>query len=155
MVTIEKNEVKVGKFVDSDHVDQLRKNYRDKRWADNSRRIGKPDALSVWFSLEDMEHFLQQLRKHGGNGIRYYFGAYDEAFAERPMYAGRQTIVMVGTREKEGGNAKDIYIQTGESTSILAYNLGKLCPPVCQSGDGLDEIGMVITDKGSEGLIVV
>lgn len=155
MATIEKKEVKVGKFVSSGHVDTLKRNYKEKRWAENSKRIGKPDSLSVWFSLEDMETFLQQLKAHGGNGIRFYFGAYDEAFAEKPLYAGRQTIVMVGTKDKEGRATKDLYIQSGENTSILAYNLGRLCPPICQSGDGLDDIGMVITDKGDEGLIVV
>lgn len=155
MATIEKKEVKVGKFVSSGHVETLRRNYKEKRWAENSKRIGKPDSLSVWFSLQDMESFLQQLKAHGGNGIRFYFGAYDEAYAEKPLYAGRQTIVMVGTRDKAGRAAKDMYIHTGENTSILAYNLGRLCPPICQSGDGLDDMGMVITDKGDEGLIVV
>lgn len=158
MLTIEKKSGKVGKFVSTDHVETVRKNYREQRWQQNSKRIGKPDSLSVWFSLEDIEGFLDKLKNHGGDGIRFYFGAYDEAFAEKPLYAGRQTIVMVGTRQKQTVNgeiSKDIYISTKEGTNILAYNVGRLCPPICQSGDGLDDLGISIVDKGDEGLIVV
>lgn len=158
MLTIEKKSGKVGKFVSTDHVETVRKNYREQRWLQNSKRIGKPDSLSVWFSLEDIEGFLDKLKNHGGDGIRFYFGAYDEAFAEKPLYAGRQTIVMVGTRQKQTVNgeiSKDIYISTKEGTNILAYNVGRLCPPICQSGDGLDDLGISIVDKGDEGLIVV
>lgn len=158
MLTIEKKSGKVGKFVSTDHVETVRKNYREQRWQQNSKRIGKPDSLSVWFSLEDIEGFLDKLKNHGGDGIRFYFGAYDEAFAEKPLYAGRQTIVMVGTRQKQTVNgeiSKDIYISTKEGTNILAYNVGRLCPPICQSGDGLDDLGISIVDKGDKGLIVV
>ena len=160
MTTVEKKSGKVGKFVGTEHVETVRRNYREQRWIQNSRRIGKPDSLSVWFSLEDVEGFLEKLKNHGGNGIRFYFGAYDTEFVEKPLYAGRQTIVMVGTRQKATGNGevgydKDMYISTKEGTSILAYNVGRPCPPVCTSGDGMDDLGITIVDKGDDGLIIV
>ena len=149
---------KVGKFVGTEHVETVRRNYREQRWVQNSKRIGKPDSLSVWFSLEDVEGFLEKLKNHGGDGIRFYFGAYDTEYAEKPLYAGRQTIVMVGTRQKETANGeinKDMYISTKEGTSILAYNVGRPCPPYCNTGDGMDDLGITIVDKGDDGLIIV
>jgi hypothetical protein len=155
MVTIEKKSVRAGKFVDTKHVDTIIKNYKQKRWAQNSERLGKEDSLSVWFSVEDIEAFLEKAKEHGGDGVRFYFGAYDEQFAEKPVYAGRQTLVMVATKEKEtatGTTNKDIYFNTEKGSSILAYNFGCVCPPYCANDNG--RIGVTIIDKGSEGLVV-
>jgi hypothetical protein len=157
MVAIKKKSVKVGKFVSTTHVETVRKNYKEQRWLQNSRRIGKADSLSVWFSLEDVESFVEKLKEHGGDGIRFYFGAYNNEYAEKPLYAGRQTIVMVATRQKQTLNGelnKDIYINTEAGANILAYNVGRPCPPYCQNGDDFDDLGIVI-DKSDEGLIVV
>lgn len=157
MMTIEKKSVKVGKFVSTAHVDTVIKNYKQNRWVHNSKRLGKEDSLSVWFSVEDMEAFLEKAKEHGGDGVRFYFGAYDENFADKPLYAGRQTVVMVATKQKEtmsGTADKDIYINTDEGTSILAYNVGRLCPPLCQNGEDFGGLGITIVDKGDDGLIV-
>ena len=85
-----------------------------------------------------------------------YFGAYGHDNAPKPLYAGRQTIVMVATRQKEtenGGTTKDIYIHTEKGTSILAYNVGSLCPPFCQNDDF--GVGITIVDKGQDGIVIV
>lgn len=156
-MTIEKKSVKVGKFVNTEHVDTVIKNYKKERWAHNSKRLGKEDSLSVWFSADDIEAFLEKVKEHGGDGVRFYFGAYDEKFADKPLYAGRQTIVMVATKQKEtlAGNVdKDIYVNTEKGTSILAYNVGRLCPPMCQNGEDFGGLGITIVDKGDDGLIV-
>ena len=158
MMTIKKKSVKVGKMVDTKHVDRVIRNYKQERWAHNSKRLGKEDSLSVWYSVEELEEFLSKVREHGGDGIKLYFGAYDKDDAPQPQYQGRQTVVLVATREKQtlGGVAnKDIYINTEEGTSILAYNVGRLCPPICGQGDDLDGLGIGIVDKGDEGLIVI
>lgn len=155
MMTIEKKVVKAGKFVNTTHVDTVIKNYKQERWVHNSRRLGKEDSLSVWFSVADIEEFLEKAKMHGGDGVRFYFGAYDKEFAERPVYAGRQTLVMVATKERESlsgeVNNKDIYFNDDNGTSILAYNFGSVCPPFCSHDTG---IGVTIIDKGSEGLII-
>ncbi len=65
---------------------------------------------------------------------------------------------MVGTRQKETANGeinKDMYISTKEGTSILAYNVGRPCPPICSTGDDFDDLGISIVDKGDDGLIIV
>ena len=132
------------------------RNYKRERWVHNSKRIGKEDSLSVWYSVEELEDFLARVREHGGDGVKLYFGAYGEDYTGNPLYAGRQTVVFVATkaREAEQGTVnKDLYINKEEGSTILAYNFGSLCPPYCSTGDGIG-IGVTILDKGDEGLIV-
>jgi len=91
----------VGKFVDSKHTDNVIRNYKQERWVQNSKHIGKEDSLSAWYSVEELERFLAIIKEHGADGVRMYFGAYDADYAEVPLYAGRQTIVMVATQGKD------------------------------------------------------
>lgn len=163
MVKTQKKSLKVGKLVNSAHVDNAIRNYKQHRWVHNSRRLGKEDSLSIWYSLEELQQFFEMAKENGADGVRMYFGAYDETYQEQPLYAGRQTIMLVATRNRateEGSTDKDIYIQTNHGTSILAYNAGRPCPPVCSSfgdgGDGGDfsEIGITIVDKGDDGIVV-
>jgi hypothetical protein len=157
MMTTQKKSVKAGKFVNTDHVNTVIRNYKQNRWVHNSKRLGKEDSLSVWFSVEDLEGFLAKAKEHGGDGVRFYFGAYDENFTEKPLYAGRQTIVMVATKQKEtiaGTTDKDIYINTEKGSNILAFNIGRLCPPCCQNGDDFGGLGITIVDKGEDGLAI-
>ncbi len=158
MLEVQKKSVKVGKLVDTAHVDTVIRNYKQERWAHNSKRLGKEDSLSVWYSVEELEEFFEKVKENGGDGIRMYFGAYKEDYKEQPLYAGRQTVVLVATKEREtlkGEANKDLYINTEKGTSILAYNAGKLCPPFCiELGGGYDEIGITIIDKGNDGLVV-
>ena len=153
MLTIQKKSLKAGKFVNTEHVDSVIKNYKQERWVHNSKRLGKEDSLSVWYSVEELEGFLAKAKEHGSDGIRMYFGAYSQDHAPKALYEGRQTIVMVATRHKEtekGEINKDVYINTEKGTTILAYNVGHLCPPFCGNG----EIGITIIDKGVEGMII-
>jgi hypothetical protein len=156
MLAIKKKSLKAGKLVNTEHVNTVIRNYKQERWIHNSKRLGKEDSLSVWYSLEELEEFLAKAKDHGGDGIKLYFGAYDQEHASQPLYAGRQTIVLVATKEKETANGtvnKDIYINTKKGTSILAYNAGKLCPPFCTLDDD-SGIGITIVDKGDEGMVI-
>ena len=82
MLTIEKKSVKAGKLVNTKHVDTVIKNYKQERWVHNSKRLGKEDSLSVWYSLEELEEFMELIKTHGGDGVRLYFGAYDKEYDE-------------------------------------------------------------------------
>ncbi len=152
--TINRKATKAGKFVNTEHVETVRSNYKTERWLPNSQRLGKEDSLSVWYSVEELENFLSVIKEEGGDGVRMYFGAYGHENAPQPLYAGRQTIVMVATKLKDGEGIeanKDLYVQRGNNTTILAYNVGKLCPPWCVSvGDGFEQ--MEINNKS---LVVV
>ncbi len=159
MLTIEKKNLSVGKFVSTKHVDTLIRTYKQERWAQNSSRIGKEDSLTVWHSIEELEEFLQTAKMHGGDGIKFCFAVYPESYSENPDYAGRQTIVMVATktREQENGQGqRDIYIQGKSGVEILAYNTGRLCPPMCPPPNDVDnpEIGTAIVNK-AEGMVIV
>jgi hypothetical protein len=157
MLTIGKKSVRVGKLVDSKHVDTVIKDYKKERWVHNSKRLGKEDSLSAWLTVEEMEDFLNMIKAQGGDGMRIYFGAYSHDEAPKELYKGRQTVVFVGTKQKETEegtmNNKDIYINTENGTSILAYNAIHLCPPFCKELDP-DEIGITIIDKGEDGLAI-
>ena len=160
MLTIEKNPVKVGKRVNTAHVDKVIRNYKTERWVHNSERIGKEDSLSAWWSIEELEQFMTEAKTSGADGIKFYFAAYDETTASRPEYVGLQTLVMVGTKQKEmadGTNKnKDVYVNTGKGNNIVAYNAGRLCPPLCGTSDNLnEEIGITIVDKGDAGMVVI
>lgn len=167
MLTIQKKSLKSGKYVNTDHVDSIVRTYKQERWVHNSARIGKEDSLSTWYSIEELEEFINTAKMHGADGIKFYFAAYPSDFAEKPEYAGRQTLALVATKSKEmedGVGHKDIYIHDGESTTILAYNLGKICPPNCPvpppkpndiDADDWGGIGITIVDRGDQGLTLV
>lgn len=157
MTTIQKKSLKVGKQVNTNHVDTVIRNYKKERWVHNSKRIGKEDSLSIWYSIEELEEFMAMAKDQGADGIKIYFGAYDEHYKEQPLYAGRQTVVLVATKHKmtgAGESNKDVYIQTEQGSSILAWNAGKPCPPLCGTRDGDGDVGITIVDKGDEGIII-
>jgi hypothetical protein len=156
----------VGKYVNTAQVDEVIRTYKKERWIHNTERIGKEDSLSGWYSLEEMEAFLANAKEYGADGIRFYFGAYPANYQEVPEYAGRQTFVMVGTKNKVTGKGsfdKDIYINNESGHSILAYNGVKICPPKCGGGGedsgltGMDDFGLGITiiDKTDGGTVVI
>ena len=98
-------------------------------------------------------------KEHGADGIKLYFGVYDKDYEEKPLVAGRQTIALVATKHKvtdAGESNKDIYINTDNGSTILAWNVGSICPPYCGTKDGFGygDIGITIVDKGDEGMII-
>jgi hypothetical protein len=159
MITTQKKSIKVGKYVNTEHVDTVIRTYKQERWAQNSDRIGKEDSLSAWYSVEELEEFIQTAKQHGADGVKIYFAAYPTDFSEVPEYAGRQTVVLVGTKRKQtpnGGKDKDIYINTENGSQILAYNMSKICPPFCGSkDDDYDGLGITIVDRKDQGLTIV
>jgi hypothetical protein len=162
MITAPKTSISVGKYVDTKHVDTVIREYKQERWAQNSERIGKEDSLSVWWSIEELEGFLANAKENSADGIKMYFAAYPSDYTDQPLYADRQTIVMVATKTKEtptGSINKDIYTTTENGSSILAYNMGRMCPPLCGTGTGLGDndwgLGMTIVDRGDKGAILI
>lgn len=161
MQTIETKSLKVGKYVNTAHVDTVIRNYKQERWVQNSERIGKEDSLSAWWSVEELEGFIEHAKTHGADGVKFYFAAYDKESAPIPEYEDRQTLVMVATKQKENADGttknKDIYITTDKGSSIVAYNMGSLCPPFCGQSQEHDniEIGVTLVDTGDKGFVVI
>ena len=83
-----------------DDTETFIREYKQKRWVQNSERIGKADSLSAWYSVEELENFLTMAKSNGGDGVRFFYGAFPEDYSAQPEYAGRQTLVMVATKSK-------------------------------------------------------
>lgn len=153
---------KKGRQVDTRHVDQLIRNYKKERWVQNTQRLGKADSLSAWYGMEELQSFLQLAKENQADGIKMYFGVYPPDFAEVPEFRGRQTIVLVATKEKlnEKGKTvnKDIYIQNEGKPEILAFNFSSLCPPSCPpndtSGTHPETIGITILENNNQIIVI-
>ena len=160
MIKFQKKSLKVGKYVNTEHVDSLIRTYKKERWIHNTERLGKPDSLSSWYSIEELEEFIATAKKEGADGIKLYFAAYPKDFAKVPEYAGRQTTVFVATKQKQtesGVLNKDLYVNGQSGPEILAYNMGVLCPPYC-GGKGVgsdDGLGITVIDKKEKGMIII
>jgi hypothetical protein len=159
---------KKGKLVNTQHVNELVGNYKKERWIQNSQKLGKMDSLSTWYGLDEMQSFLQLAKQHRADGIKMYYGVYGKDFAGDPELRGRQTIVLVATRQKNvAGNIvnKEIYVNKQGQSEILAFNFGTPCPPYCGSseppgdsdyGFGIDMsgIGLSVIENNGEIIIV-
>lgn len=161
MSTKQKKPVKAGEFVNTSYVDAVLREYKKSRWIQNSERIGKPDSLSVWISMEIIEEFLNLSKMHGGDGVKFYFSAYPEDYTAKPEYAGRQSLVMVATKSKqtEFGTTvnKDMYITRNGESTILAVDKLPMCPPFCGGSNegGMGDLGITIVDKGPNGMELI
>lgn len=160
---------KRGKLVNTQHVNELVGNYKKERWIQNSQKLGKVDSLSTWYGLDELQSFLQLARQHQADGIKMYYGVYGNDFEGDPELRGRQTVVLVATKQKTvGGNIvnKEIYLHKDGKPEILAFNFGGICPPYCGStqppdsdngfGIGFDMsgIGLSVIEKNGEIIIL-
>ena len=161
MITQQKNSVKRDLRPSAGQVADLIREYKKTRWSPNSERIGKPDSLSAWYRIEDLENFLALAKSKGGDGIRFYFAAYPKNYSAIPGYSGRQTLALVGTKSKitELGAVanKDIYYSKNGRLKILSGSLPQTCPPICNppSEGGMGDLGITIIDKGENGMELI
>ncbi len=144
---------KSGKRVGNDHVDLLISRYKKERWQANSKLIGRADALSTWYGLEELTEFLALTKEHGADGIKMYYGVYPTDPAIPQALQGRQTVVLVATKTShspKGSTNKDLYIDRNGHPEILAFNYGDICPPFCGSGGPPDyePLGMSVEKTG-------
>jgi len=160
MNTQVKKYVKVKKTAKTENAETLIREYKQKRWVQNSERIGKADSLSAWYSVAELEDFLALAKSNGGDGIRFFYGAFPEDYSAQPEYSGRQTLVMVATKSRMNDdgcmNDKNIYRKNSGRVEILSGGLPKVCPPSCPSPDGgMGDFGITIVDRGSKGMEIV
>jgi hypothetical protein len=160
MTTQVKNYVRVKKTARTKDAETFIREYKQKRWAQNSERIGKADSLSAWYSIEELQNFINLSKSHGGNGVRFFYGAYPESYIDKPEYAGRQTLVMVATKSRilEDGRATDkiIYTRNNGLVGVLGTGHPVICPPSCPPPDGgMGDFGITIVDRGSKGMEVI
>jgi hypothetical protein len=161
MTTLTGNSVKDSRQTNTELAGNLIREYKQTKWVQNSDKIGKPDALSARFSIEEMEEFLAAAKQHGGDGVKFYYGAFPENFEAIPEYSGRQTLVMVATKTKKTTTGdemvKDIYVTKNGKAKILSGLIPKMCPPTCMNGNdgGMGDLGITIVDRGNNGMEIV
>lgn len=85
---------------------ELNNNWTNLRARANSTAAGKPDNRSSWYSLDDMQNFLNLIMEENPNvnGVRFYLGV--ETTKEDPK--GLTTIFMVPTQDDGDGKNTDI-----------------------------------------------
>ena len=85
---------------------ELNDNWTSLRARENEAAAGKPDNRSSWYSLDDMQNFLTQIKENhpNVNGVRFYLGV---ETTEKDA-KGLTTIFMVPTENDGNGNNKDI-----------------------------------------------
>jgi len=106
--------------------------------------LGWHGSRTVWFSSGQLQDLLTQIKKEGGNGIRFYYAAYDSVeqngFHCKPSYLDQSTLVMVSTFDSivAGDGKKDTLHwdyyngKAGRQGGIITAtpeNQGELCPP--------------------------
>jgi hypothetical protein len=153
MNTIAEKSVNAGTFISKSELDNLTSAYKQERWAANSERLGKADSLTMWVSTEMLEEFLAAVKAGGGNGVRCHFGVHTEN-SSVPEFVGRQTIVMVGTRSKDGSyaSAKELLVEKNGHPEVVALS-GPPCPPFCGSGGTLGKSTLIV--RGDNGMEVI
>ena len=156
MNTIAKKSVNAGKFLSNQQVATLLSTYKQNRWVDNSEKLGKEDSLTASVSIEELEMLIEKIKLAGGDGVRLHFASYPENYTAIPEFAGRQTVVMIGTRTNNEGTKKEIYTSEGKEAKILAYGDMPLCPPFCNSGLGHRRPATTtsLVDRGDKGMVV-
>lgn len=159
MTTTLKPSTKRGQQVTTNHVNALVGNYKSQRWLDNSKKLGKPDALSTWYGLNELQEFLDLARAHHADGIKMFYGVYPSDYPNE-MFAGRQTVVLVATKKSVNDPRaanKAIMVSKDGKKEILAFNYGDICPPFCGGippdydkdiAMELSNIGQVFIEKG-------
>lgn len=159
MNTIEKKSLKAGKYVSTEHVDTIVRNYKKERWMQNSENLGKQDTLGIWFSVEELQEFLQTAQLNGADGIRVNFGVYGEN-ASKKGAEGCQTVALVATSSTESSMiGENVYVESNGKYELLAYNTGMpiwpTIPPPAPTPSGTlilkaDEVGslMIANENG-------
>ena len=153
MNTIEQKSLKVGRYVSTEHVDTIVRNYKKERWLQNSERIGKEDTLNLWLSAEELEEFIQTAKMNGADGIRICFGVYGEKCPKAGM-EGKQTVAFVATASELNDDGhivhNDLNMGDENKPSILAYNMiNPWYPPSAPS------VGSVMVADKDKGLQVI
>lgn len=108
-------------------------------------RNGEPDSRWYWLSLEDLEGYIQYVKKNAKEqklenlGLRIYLGKYPLDYPKekmaKPEYAGYQTIFIVPTsRSSTPNNVKSLSSSTSVDgnmniKSMSAMNRVNLAPP--------------------------
>jgi len=112
-------------FVDIEHIDMLKTNYRGKNWMLNSERFGTEETIYAIFPIEDMRKFVELSREKEVDCINIYFGAFPMEYPQYSILANRLTLCFVGIKHEVNANGnvvnKDIYYTDEQSESGVSF----------------------------------
>lgn len=93
--------------------------------------IGKKDAISSWFSLDDLKEYIAYVESEGKtkgisiNGLRIYFGAYPKNDSN-PNKRNLSTVFFVPTQFKNSTSGNDELVAfSSDVTEIDGLNDGQ------------------------------
>ncbi|WP_163410876.1 hypothetical protein [Flavobacterium ajazii] len=102
---MEKRSERPSQLITKKFAKELHLNFMRYRARIISKYIQKEDSNAVWFSIEELENYIDYAKAKGErkgynvNGIRFYFGVYpdEKKYAEK---AGLATIFLTATGKK-------------------------------------------------------
>tara|TARA_R110001583_G_scaffold35585_1_gene118193 strand:+ start:41967 stop:42368 length:402 start_codon:yes stop_codon:yes gene_type:complete len=100
------------KRITSAEAKELNKSFVKTRGKAIDSAIKKKDALSSWFSIDELKEFIATVEQEGKakgitvNGLRIYFGAYPKD-AKKPKKDNLSTVFLVPTQPYKSAMQKD------------------------------------------------
>lgn len=95
----------------------------------------------VWFSIQDLQNWMDAVKSAGCNGVRIYFATYldSEMHPHRTTgreldYSHRNTVVLIGTIMDRGVERHYYKIPSLKKLDD-PLNKGELCPEQCSEPD--------------------
>ncbi|MGZ3757535.1 MAG: hypothetical protein ACXVAY_06995 [Mucilaginibacter sp.] len=113
------------------------------------------DSRSVWFPIGRLKRLIDTIEKGGGDGIRFYFAAYDKTKMNDihidSAYWDHATLVMVSTRLSTPNGGPKVHLdntQPAKKGLIFTFkaspeNQGEMCPPP----SNCDIVGAMLVDS--------
>jgi hypothetical protein len=110
-------EIFVGKAVVTARV----KNFLTVKYPKLNETLNGKDTRAVWYSREHLETILDEMRMLSADGLRVYFGAYEDTHKSAP---GQVCLLLVPTRASANDGHADVIIED-ESGFAERVNLGE------------------------------
>lgn len=86
----------------------------------NANGLSSEESKHVWYPKEYIEVLVDELQHYGGNGVRIYFGEYENDIMEAAP--GQLGLLLVLTREEDDGKIHDILFEEQEDYSLRIGN---------------------------------
>jgi hypothetical protein len=127
---------------------EMVKNYRAKHGVALNNN-GYTPTRSIYFTIDELQAFLEKMEDASANGCRMYFAAVtqnsiDEYAPGQDYLLDAMTVVLVTTRTNEN-NMHEELLSSNDSIVNPAFDFGTLCPPsggcqkiIMSSGNSLD-----------------
>jgi hypothetical protein len=140
-------------FIGTEKVNTMVEKYQSEKYpllqtVQAAKGSGRTETKSVWFSKEHVQTWLSEMELMNANGMRVYFGAYEE---DHPVAPGQQCLVVMLTRlatngtgnidiiyeneadfeDRQNATANSRDTSFDEKPTPKPFNYGSPCPPIC------------------------